>query len=52
MVLGLLDDDNTSHALNNGDALVADWPFGDSGADVIINDPPYSMRWNPDPKPS
>lgn len=49
MVLGLLDDDNTSHALNNGDALVADWPFGDSGADVIINDPPYSMRWNPDP---
>ncbi|MFT8413374.1 MAG: N-6 DNA methylase [Oenococcus oeni] len=49
MMLDLLDDSNTSHALNNGDALVDDWPFDNAGVDVIINDPPYSMRWNPNP---
>ena len=49
MVLDLISDDNTSHNLKNSDALLATVAQNDLRADVVITDPPYSLRWNPEP---
>jgi len=49
MMLDLISDNTTNYELINSDALNASLEGNNVAADVVITDPPYSMKWDPKP---
>lgn len=47
MILDLADDHTTKHTLINSDTLNQIEESNDQKVDIVITDPPYSVKWNP-----